>query len=315
MILVCGEALFDLFLGEEHEQGFTLDARIGGSPFNVAVGLARLGLNSSLMTGLSEDWLGTRLLQALKKNQINTDYIKLMDRPTTISLVGLDQSGSPSYAFYGENAADRSLTPADAPEDLTKVKAIHIGSYSTVVAPMSDAIDSLLERAKSQDIFVSFDPNIRPTVEPNIELWRKRVNHLSQYSDLLKISNEDLDTLYPDTAYSTLAKQWLTRGVSLVVITHGSEGAEVFTQKQHLRINSHKAKVIDTVGAGDSFQAALLVALAENKALNKQTLQALNHESLNQLLDFASQVAGIVVSRRGADIPFRDELPMVNFSG
>ncbi len=307
MILVCGEALFDVFLAGERPDGLDLDARPGGSPFNVAVGLARLGREAGLFTGLSTDWLGGRLAAVLEREGVDTRWLRRLDRPATVSFVGLGADGSPSYAFYGEGAADRALSGDDLPVALDGVKALHLGSYTAAVEPVASTQHALLDLA--QGCLVSYDPNIRPTVEPDLERWRRAVARMTARADLVKVSREDLETLYPGTPVETIAAGWLDAGVALVIVTDGGRGAQAWTGRAQASVGGEAVSVVDSVGAGDTFQAALLAALDESGRLSRGGLEGLDGEGLEYLLAFAGRAAALVVSRRGADMPRRDELP------
>jgi fructokinase len=312
MFLVCGEALFDLFL--ESESGpaeATYAARAGGSPFNVAIGLARLGNASGLLTGLSTDLLGQRLSRVLADEGVSTAYAIATDRPTTISLVGLDAAGVPAYQFYDNGSADTGVTPEDLPTLGPEVSGLHFGSYSLAAAPVADAFATLAQSWAAGGGFISVDPNVRPTVEPDMDVWRQRLSVLLPLADLVKISAEDLDLLHPDSSAETFAAGLIDKGVRLVVVTGGSEAAMGWTAGGLVgAATPPRVRVIDTVGAGDTFQAALISRLLSGATGPSDTLDALDAESLDQLLAFAARAAAITCSRRGADLPRAAELTL-----
>ena len=197
MFLVCGEALFDFFLeSESGPASATYAARAGGSPFNVAVGLARLGVGSGLLTGLSTDLLGARLSAVLAEEGVSTRYAVPTDRPTTLSLVGLDAAGVPAYQFYGRGSADIGLVAEDLRLPGDEVVGLHFGSYSIAAAPVADAMARLA--ALDEARFVTLDPNVRRNVEPDMDVWRERVAVLASRADVVKVSAEDLDLLWPE---------------------------------------------------------------------------------------------------------------------
>jgi fructokinase len=303
MFLVCGEALFDFFL--ETDAGpaaATYAARAGGSPFNVAIGLARLGQPSGLLTGLSTDLLGQRLGKVLEDESVSTAYAIPTDRPTTISLVGLDAAGVPAYQFYKNGSADTGVTAADLPELGPEVSGLHFGSYSIAAAPVGDAFAALARG--NRDHFVSLDPNVRPTVEPDMDIWRARVGVLAGVADLVKISAEDLQLLYPGRQAEAFAGDLIDRGVGLVVVTDGGEAARGWTAGgAHAEARPPKVSVVDTVGAGDTFQAALIAQLLADRAGPRAAVDGLGEGTLERLLDFAARAAAITCSRRGADLP------------
>ncbi|WP_186386186.1 carbohydrate kinase [Stappia sp. TSB10P1A] len=307
MILVCGEALFDLFAEDGDGGTLTLDARIGGSPFNVAIGLARLEVPVAYFGGLSRDFFGRRLKAALEREGVDTSLVIDSDALTTLSVVGLDASGSPAYSFYGEGAADRLVTPGDLPALAEGIDTIHLGSFSALVPPVGDALLHLVRREHGRRL-VAYDPNIRPTVVADLAAWRGRLDALLPNVDLLKISAEDAQTLYPGTDPAELARDWLARGPALVVVTRGREGASAFTATSTASVAGRPVTVADTVGAGDTFQAALLARLGDTAARSRAGLSGLGDDALADLLEYAGRASAITCTRRGADLPRRAEL-------
>ena len=308
MFVICGEALFDLFPEETGDKSRLLfDARIGGSPFNVAVGLARLGRRSALLTGLSTDFLGEKLASALRVEGVATDFLIRKSAPTTLSLVGLGADGSPQYAFYGTGAADRLVETSELPVFPDAVIGVHFGSYSITVPPVADALFDLARREKGRR-FLSLDPNVRLNVEPDIPTWRRRVETMAAQVDFLKTSLEDIEALYPDDTPEVLVARWLDAGVGLVVVTRGGGGVFGATAQLTVEVPAVPVEVVDTVGAGDAFQAALLAALDELDMANRAALTTMDRGTLSRLLGFAMRAAAKTCARRGADVPRREEL-------
>jgi fructokinase len=246
-------------------------------------------------------------MRALVAEGVNTSAVQRNDAPTTLGLVGLDANRVPSYSFYGEGCADRQLT-ADALAALPQgVRAIHLGSYATVVEPIASTLRTLVEREHVRTL-IAYDPNIRLNVEPSLARWRDMLDWMLPRTHLLKISEEDLQLLLPGTSPGEFAAGALRRGVKLVVVTRGAEGAVAWTPQAHASVPTVQVEVIDTVGAGDTFQAALLTWLAEHAMLSTPALQALSGAELESALGFAARAAAITCSRRGADMPRRSEL-------
>ena len=306
MIVVSGEALMDVFGAEETPSGLMLDARIGGSPLNVAVGLRRLGQNAAFFGAISTGFLGDRLMKALADETVDTCCTVRLDAPATLSLVGLDSRGVPSYAFYGTGAADRCL-PLDALARVPQAQAYQFGSYAMVVEPVATTQRALVERERHRAV-IAYDVNVRLNVEPALERWRETLRWMVPRTHILKLSDEDLSLLYPGANAAQLAQEWMAQGVRLVVITRGAEGAWAWSAGQHLVSPPVKVSVVDTVGAGDTFQAGLLTALGERGMLSQGSLQQLKVPTLQAVLDFAARAAAITCSRRGADLPRRAEL-------
>lgn len=308
MFVVCGESLMDVFAAGATPRGLTLDARVGGSPFNVAIGLARLAQPVAFLSSISRDFLGDRLLQALADEGVDTSTVRRVDAATTLGLVGLDAHGVPSYAFYGERAADRQLD-VDAIAHLPpSMRAVHLGSYATVVEPVASTLRALVERERHRAL-IAYDPNIRLNVEPDIGRWQAVLQWMLPRCHLLKVSEEDLHHLLPDVTPEAFAADALERGVRLVVVTRGAAGTIGMTSAGRARVAPVLVDVVDTVGAGDTFQAALLTWLAEHDALEPSRLRSLSANELTAALTFAARAAAITCSRRGADMPRRSELP------
>ena len=307
MFVVCGEALFDVFAAGDTPTGMTMDARVGGSPFNVAVGLARLGQPVCFLSQVGTGFLGERLMRTLRAEGVDTSTVQRSEAPTTLSLIGLDAKGVPSYSFYGEGCADRRLTP-DALATLPDgVRAINFGSFATVVGPTAVTQRMLIEREHPRTL-IAYDPNIRLNVEPDLEVWREQIDWMLPRTQLLKVSEEDLQLVVPGTAPQQFAARALAQGVKLVVVTRGADGAMGWSAAHAVTVPPVAVQVIDTVGAGDTFQCALLTWLAEHECLSGAALAALTADEIGQALGFAARAAAITCSRRGADMPRRAEL-------
>jgi fructokinase len=308
MFLVCGEALFDFFLEVESGPGqATFDARAGGSPFNVAIGLARLERAVGLVTGLSTDLLGQRLSQVLDGESVSTRYAISTDRPSTISLVGLDTAGVPAYQFYDANSAGSGITAAAMREIGPEVTGFHFGSFSLVAGTTADAFADLARRHSR--LFISLDPNIRPTVEPDMNVWRSRLLALYPLANLLKISSEDLEILHPGKAAEDFARERLENGVQLVIVTDGGGPVRGWmTGGMVASATPPASNVVDTVGAGDTFQAALLAQLLRGPEGPAQVLESMGQDGLAALLAYAARAAALTCTRRGADMPRASDL-------
>jgi fructokinase len=309
MIVVCGEALMDVFDAGTTPTGQALDARIGGSPYNMALGLARLGQPVAFCGAVSTGFLGERLMRSLADEGIDTACVQRTGAPTSICVVGLDARGVPAYDFYGERGADRQL---DAGEVLARTpaaaRAFQFGSYAMVVEPVGGAQRALVEREHGRSV-IAYDPNVRRVVEPDLARWRDTLAWMLPRTHLLKVSDEDLGLLFPGQPLDELAAQWLAQGVRLAVVTRGEHGSIAWHGTAgRVEAPPVRVQVVDTVGAGDTFQAALLTGLAERNALSIDGLATLHATTVRDLLDFATRAAAITCSRRGADLPRRAEL-------
>ncbi|MBX3604384.1 MAG: carbohydrate kinase [Piscinibacter sp.] len=307
MFVVCGEALFDVFAAGDTPTGMAMDARVGGSPFNVAVGLARLAQPVCFLSQIGAGFLGERLMRTLREEGVDTSTVQRSEAPTTLSLIGLDAKGVPSYSFYGEGCADRRLTPDALARLPDGVRAINFGSYATVVGPTASTQRMLVEREYRRTL-IAYDPNIRLNVEPDLEVWRDQIDWMLPRTQLLKVSEEDLQLVVPGTSPKEFAARALGQGVQLVVVTRGGDGAIGWTARHEVPVPPIPVQVLDTVGAGDTFQCALLTWLAEQDRLSGPALAGLSAEEVREALGFAARAAAITCSRRGADMPRRSEL-------
>nr|CAA6828046.1 MAG: Fructokinase (EC [uncultured Thiotrichaceae bacterium] len=307
--VVCGEALFDVFVRSDSEKPGELafDALVGGSPLNVAVGLSRLGQSSALLTGLSTDFFGERLDAVLRSENVSTDFLARKAAPTTLGFVQKDDQGVPSYAFYNNGAADCSLVEADIEVDLQDTRFLHVGSYTLVVTPTADTLFKLIEREAGKRL-ISMDPNIRPTVEPDMKVWQQRVGALLPLVDIIKVSDEDLDALHPGRAPEEVQAEWLAQGAKLVVLTMGGEGAVLQSDLAKVTVKAPKITVVDTVGAGDTFQTALLDYVSDLDQQEGEWHERLDAEMLKRIGHYAVTAAAITCSRQGADLPTKDEV-------
>ena len=306
-IVVCGEALMDVFALEDTATGMALEARIGGSPFNVAIGLARLGQPAAFFGAISKAFMGERLLRALRQEGVDTSTVMRVDAPTTLGLVGLDSQGVANYSFYGDGGADRQLV-VDALQRVPPVPvAIHVGSFAMVVEPIASTLRALVER-EHERVLISYDPNVRLNVEPALDRWRDALGWMLTRAHVVKISEEDLGLLCPGVSAPDFSARALAAGVRLVVVTRGASGAVGSTTAERAAVSAPMVPLVDTVGAGDAFQAALLAWLAANDALRIDAIATSIEHRLEEAMRFACTAASLTCARRGADLPTRDEI-------
>ncbi|MET0947820.1 MAG: carbohydrate kinase [Pseudomonas sp.] len=311
MYLVCGEALFDFFsqpgsAGKSNTLGF--QAIAGGSPFNVAVGLRRLGVDSGFFAGLSTDYLGRRLRTVLEEEGVRADHLVDFDAPTTLAMVAVGADGSPHYSFRGEGCADRQLRLGDLPQLSDEVRGIHVGSFSLVVQPIADTLLALVARESNQRL-ITLDPNVRLNPAPDITRWREQISAFAEHAHIIKVSDEDLTLLYPERSPEEIAQSWLGKRCQLVVLTRGTQGASIFTRQYgSWSIPAQTVITADTVGAGDTFQAALITFLTERQLDSPASLPSLTRETLDEMLRFAVKAAALTCTRVGPDLPYRAQL-------
>lgn len=307
-VLVCGEAIVDLFV-DVAEGEMRAKPVLGGSPFNVAIGLARLDVPTSFFGGLSSDSFGTAIRARLLAEEVDIRHAVATDRLTTISVVGTDAAGRLAYAFHGEGKADRSVGIADLPATLhNDTRAIVMGSYTLAVEPVAAAHLALAQREVSQRL-ISIDPNLRQTVTRDIDRWRRQFAAFVPCAGIVKASDEDLDCAFPGIAHRDLTAAWFAAGVTLCVVTHGPKGAVAWRPgRDPMIVDGRNVELVDTVGAGDSFHAALIACLDRFDALSRRAVATLDDALLFDALAFAVAASAITCSRLGADPPRSAEL-------
>jgi len=312
MILVCGEALIDLFVDAPVNKSMPARAVAGGSPFNVAIGLSRLGVRSAFLGGISRDRFGTYLADTLVREGVDDRYLVRTDRLSTISVVATSEDGQPSYAFHGEGAADRSLSLGDLPAALPDdVRALTFGSYTMAVEPVGTTLAALAQREHGRRV-ISVDPNLRPSVVGDMQAWATAAERFYRTATIIKASDEDIRVAWGGRwSITEAAAYWLGCGASLVVVTEGAQGAAAFSAAGHVSVPGRSVVVQDTVGAGDTFHAALLAQLARTERLTPQAIAALQLPDLRDLLGYATAAAAITVSRSGADLPTAAEVDAI----
>ena len=306
MIVVGGEALIDLFV--RPGDGTVVDARPGGSPFNVAVGLARLGVATGFLGGVSTDHFGDLLLRTAAAEGVNVESVKRSSRPTPLVAVAPDAAGQPTYSFYAHDTADRDLNGGDLPATLSGVAAIALGSYALAVEPIGATLLALAAREGRRRV-ISLDPNLRPTLVGPIAAWRARFEAVAAHATIVKLSEEDFAGGWGGLAEAdNVAARWLGGGVHLAALTRGASGATFWWQGGQVTLPGYVVTVVDTVGAGDSFQAALLARLADRGLLDQDALMTIDRAAVVDAAGYAMAAAALTCSRRGADLPRRAEV-------
>lgn len=294
---VVGEALVDVV-----RRAGAQVAHPGGSPLNVAVGLARLGLRTTLHTSLADDDNGRLVAAHLAASGVATTAESFAAASTAIAEATIAPDGSASYRFR----IDWTVPVADP----GPVDVVHTGSIAAALPPGADAVAAMLETARPVST-VSYDPNVRPQLMGSPEAARPRVERMVALADVVKASDEDLAWLYPGEAPAVVLRRWLDAGALLVVVTRGDEGADGLAASGQVHIDAPTTDAADTIGAGDSFMAGLLAALADHDLLGahrRPALAAVDAATVREVVAFAARCAAITVSRPGADPPTRAEL-------
>jgi len=309
MIVSCGEALID-FMPLPVDGAPAYRPFPGGSPFNVAIGLGRLGAPAGFLSRISTDFFGDLLLRTLGENGVDTRYVKRAGDPTMLAFVSHPSDGEPQYAFFANGAADRGITEHDLPaafgDDVTCLH-LGLGAISTQAEPAATTFEALLKREAKRRVLV-LDPNVRPNLIKDRVTARARLESWVSLCDIVKVSRADFEWLYPDRSIEDSAAAWRDLGPKLVVMTLGADGAMALLNGSKIAVPGRKIGVVDTVGAGDSFHAALLAGLNAHGLLTRDRLSKLDVGVLKILLDRAVAAAAITCSRAGANPPTQREL-------
>lgn len=283
----------------------------GGSVFNAAVALGRLGASTGFLGGISSDFFGGLLRETLAESDVSAEHLVMSDRPTTLAFVRL-VDGEPAYAFYDENTAGRMLSPEMLPDIPDAVSTLFFGSISLISEPCGSFFEALASRESERRV-VMFDPNIRAGFVDDEEAYRARLDRIFGLSDIVKLSNEDLAWLTGGSGGGEV-DSILKRGPRLVVVTSGGEGAAAHTKSSTVVVAAKDVDVADTVGAGDAFSAGILAAISNRGLLRKERLDDLSEEDLTSLLELGSTVSAVTVSRTGANPPYHYEIPKLAFA-
>ncbi|MCP3820948.1 carbohydrate kinase [Streptomyces sp. A3M-1-3] len=305
MIVVAGEALIDLVPQGTAPRGEPLPAllpRLGGGPYNTALALGRLGATAAFCSRVSTDGFGEALLDGLRSAGVDRTLVQRGPEPTTLAVASIGTDGSAGYGFYAEGSADRFFeTPAALPAG---TRALALGTCSLVLEPGASAYEALLRREAARGVFTLLDPNIRPGLIPDADAYRARFRGWLPHVDLLKLSEEDARWLGGDPA------DFLAGGAEAVVLTRGAAGMTVLTRAgDEFAVPAEPVEVADTIGAGDTVNAALLHRLAAHDALSPRAMAALGKPAWQDTLHFAAQAASLTCSRPGAQPPYAAELP------
>jgi fructokinase len=305
MVVVCGEGLIDRTPRGDLP---------GGGPFNTARALARLGVPTQFLGHLSSDALGRQLRDLLEADGADLSLTSFGNEPTTLAIAEVDREGHAAYRFVIDGTSAPNLTQQMLPPSLaTPVRALHVGTLGLVLEPMASTIAALVNREHDQRL-VMVDPNIRPFLLPDFppplagegRVGANRLDRVISQSTIVKASDADMAWLYPGLDLRAGARALLSRGPRLVVVTLGADGAFGVSAEDYVQVPAPAVEVIDTIGAGDAFGAALLAWLHNHDRLRRDL--RLSSEELRDALTFACLVASITCTRAGADPPRRKDL-------
>lgn len=305
MLVVCGEAIIDLVADSTRQAGYR--ASPGGSPFNVAVCAARLGLPTALMARLGSGEFGRLLRSHAAESQLDLSLSVISSAPPALAVVSPNPDGVPTYEFYLDGTAEAGWQRSELPGRLPDpIHALHVGSIASWRAPAANVIAELVRRERDRNhVLISFDPNLRSQLMADADPIRTRVERLVTMAHLVKVSTEDLHCLYPDEDPDAASSRWAQRGPGLVVRTDGANDMHAYRPgRRPRRLPVPNFPVVDTVGGGDAFAGGLLVALAERGRLGLSGLDSLVDAELDGILISSGLVAGLTCTRVGADPPW-----------
>ncbi|MFI5660123.1 carbohydrate kinase [Streptomyces sp. NPDC051684] len=307
MIVVAGEALIDLVpqgvpTGGGPATGLPdLAPRLGGGPYNTAVALGRLGSSVAFCSRVSRDAFGEALLGGLRAAGVDVSPVQRGDEPTTLAVASIGADGSAAYSFYVEGTADRLFA---APEALPAgTRAVSFGTCSLALEPGATAYEDMMRSAAAQGVCTALDPNIRAGLIPDADAYRARFKNWLASTTLLKLSEDDAEWL------GGTPQEWLAAGPAAVVLTRGGEGLTVLTRDGgEYSVPGERVDVVDTIGAGDTVNAALLHGLSHQDALSPAAIAGLDGAGWSRLLGFAARAAAVTCSRAGAEPPYAGEV-------
>ena len=288
-------------------------ARPGGSPLNVAIGLARLGNPTAFAGRLSDDPLGTILMRHLERSGVDISRVVRVPEPSTIALLQLS-GGHASYQFSVQRAADFGWSEEEVSVLPAGAGAVHFGSLASWLPPGDEVINARLAALRAAgSVLISYDPNARPALQADADAARRKVQRSAAHAHVIKASAEDVEWLYGSAgqaARADVAAGWLAQGSAMVVVTDGADGATAWTAGlPPVRRPAVPVQIADTVGAGDAFTSGLLDALARRNLLTPESVGGLHDAAtVAAVLDDAALVAAITCSRPGADPPRREEI-------
>jgi len=296
-VWVAGEVLIDLI-----PNGNTSKPIVGGGPANTAKALARVGVDTQFIDGISTDDYGLVIRDELLTSGIKLDYVKYSDKPTCLAKVSLDKKGSASYEFVIEGTATFDFSQRWLPNPVQlKPSLLYTGTLATIIEPGASELFTWAQSVAKVAPIV-FDPNIRAAVMDDRKIYLSQVERWVAISSAVKVSQEDLSWLYPSLDIDQIVNNWLTLGALLVVVTFGDQGLAAYRLGEKIKVDAIKVKVVDSVGAGDTVGAILVEAIV------KDGLASLSGRSLEMMLKRAAKAAAITVSRVGANPPTFQEL-------
>lgn len=307
MLLSCGDALIDFLPVNSADERDALMPVVGGSCLNIAVGIARLGAPAGFVGGISTDLFGRMIAEHARASQVDLRYAARSTRQTTLAFVRV-VDGEPQYAFYDEETAARHWIYRQGSIPFAEIDAIHAGSTTLVDGRAAAQTLGMVEEARGSTT-ISFDPNCRPDLIGDKTEYVRRMDQFAARADIVRLSDSDFTFLYGGSDYAGKAEALLAAGTGLIVVTRGAQGAQAWHGKAGaIEVPAPAVDVVDTIGAGDSFQAGLLFALRAMGRISVGPLARMSAHELNRALAFATTCAAFTCGRPGADPPHLSEI-------
>ena len=307
MLLACGDALIDFVPVKSADGRDAYVPAVGGSCLNIAVAMSRLGALTGFVGGISNDMFGAMIADHLTASGVSLRYVRRSNDETTLAFVRF-VNNEPHYAFYDETTAARLWTHRPDSIPFPAIEALHVGSTTLINEPVASQYLALFKAAKGKTT-LSFDPSCRPTLTHDKVAYTARMAEFARTADIVRMSDMDFDFLFGGNDFDGKAEEILAGGAALFIVTRGGDGVTAWHPKAgRIEVAAPKVKVVDTIGAGDTFQGSFLVALKEAGRIARPALEAITKDDLTAALAFGTKCAAVTCSRAGANPPWRKEL-------
>ncbi len=304
MVLHCGEAIIDMI---PNTSGALVPVS-GGSQLNTAISLSRLGSKAGFAGSISQDRFGTQAVERAEREGVDMSYTLRVTEPSALAVVQVGDQGEVAYSFYFEGTSLFAFRAEKVSSFDDTVWCLLYGSLAYYVEPLASEMQKLVHRTNKNPLLRAFDVNIRPSVISNKSYVQKRLIDGIAECDILKCTEEELEFLFPSLSEDKIIESCLDRGVSLICLTRGPRGASLYTPRNSVDRPGKSVEVADTVGAGDSFHAAVLHMLDLREVRTQADLQALPRTTLDEITEYGITVSAITCTRKGADSPHSEEI-------
>jgi fructokinase len=318
MVICIGEAVIDMFHKQDPIHGEVFVPLPGGCCYNTSIAAARLGAQAAFLGRISTNFFGDIQVQRLRENAVNTDLLLRRGENPILAFIKTEVNKQPQYAFYDEGTVDRLLSPDELPDLPTGASCIVFGSISMAMEPIASAIENLIIKSAGHKV-IAFDPNIRPFMIKDRDVYMRRFKKWAAFCTIAKISSEDFEYIFPDIKPQDALEKMIDLGTQLAIVTLGPDGAAAMLRRENenvIRVSIpgiHIEKIADTVGAGDTFLGAFLAWLELRGKMSHNAIAGMSEEDLRAALTFANKAAAFVCTRTGAEPPTLEEMEFLLF--